>query len=95
MGLGPALPCTQFCISQPGRQFICVAQELLFEGSMLAYGPVSKEAEWIPVQGTVSDLSQVEEASARELSNMVLHDSDEGVRRLDQFGKQEWQGGCG
>ena len=49
MELGPALPSTQFYISQPGRQFVCAAWGLLFEGSMLAYDPVSNEAEWIPV----------------------------------------------
>ena len=60
---------------------------------MLAYDPVSNKAEWMPVWGTVSDLSQVEEASDRELSNMVLHDLDEGARRLDWFGKQRSESG--
>ena len=44
MEFGPALPSTQFRVSQPGRQFICVARGLLFEGSMLAYDPLSNEA---------------------------------------------------
>ena len=60
---------------------------------MLAYDPVSNEAEWIPVWATVSDLSQVKEASARELSNMVPHNSDEGARRLNWFGKQRSKSG--
>ena len=60
---------------------------------MLAYDLVSNEAEWIPVWGMVSDLSQVEEVSARELNNMVPHDSDEGARRLDWFGKQRSESG--
>ena len=80
MDLGAVLPSTQFHISQPDGQFVCVAQELLFKGSMLAYDPTSNEAEWIPVQGTASDLSEAEEASARELSNMVPHDTVEGCR---------------
>ena len=93
---GRVLPSTWFCISQPGGQFICVTQGLLFEGNMLAYDLVSNEAEWIPVWGTASDLSQVEEALARELSNMVLHNSDDGVRRFDQFGEQGSESGwCG
>ena len=50
---------------------------------MLAYDPVSNKVECIPVQGMVSDLSQAEEASTRELSNIVPHNLDEGVRRLD------------
>ena len=36
----------------------------------------------------VSNLSQAEEASAGELSNMVLHNSEEGARRLDWFREQ-------
>ena len=60
---------------------------------MLAYDLVSNEAEWIPVQGMVTDLSQAEEAPARELSNMVLHDWDEGAMRLDWFGEQRSKSG--
>ena len=41
----------------------------------------------------VSDLSQVEETSARELSNMVQYYLDDGVRRLDQFRKQRSKSG--
>ena len=64
-----------------------------FEGSMLAYHLVSNEAEWILLWGMVSDLSQAEEASARELSNMVPHNSDNGARRLDQFMEQRSKSG--
>ena len=60
---------------------------------MLAYNPLSNEAEWIPVQGMVSDLSQAEEASARGPSNMVPHDFDAGMRRLDGFGEQRSESG--
>ena len=91
--LGPVLPSMWFCVSQPDRQFVCVARGLLFEGSMLAYDPTSKEAEWIPVWGMAGDLSQPEEASTRELSNMVPHDSTEGVQRLDRFGEQRSENG--
>ena len=69
------LPTAWFCISQPTGEFVCMARGLLFEGSILASDPTSNEAEWIPVWGTAEDLSQAEEASARELSNMVLLDS--------------------
>ena len=62
---------------------------------MLAYDPTSNEAEWIPVQGMASDLSQAEEASTRELSNMVLHDTIEGAWRLDRFGEQRSKSGDG
>ena len=62
---------------------------------MLAYDLTSNEAEWIPVQGMASDLSQVEEASAKELSNMVPHDTIEGVQRLDRFREQRSKSGDG
>ena len=64
-----------------------------FQGQHAGLNPVSNKAEWIPVQGMVSDLSQAEEASARELSNMVPHDSDEGARRLDWFREQRSESG--
>ena len=62
---------------------------------MLAYDPASNEAEWIPVWSMASDLLQAEEASARELSNMVLHDTIEGMQGLDWFGEQRSEGGDG
>ena len=46
-----------------------------------------------PVRGMAGDLSQAEEASARELSNMVPHDSAEGVQRLDRFGEERSESG--
>ena len=45
----------------------------MLEGSMLAYNLSSNEAEWIPVRGTFSDLSQVEERSACTLANLIPH----------------------
>ena len=38
---------------------------------MLAYNPNSNEAEWIPVRGTSSDLSQAEERAACVLANLI------------------------
>ena len=43
--------------------------------------------------GTAEDLSQAEEASTRELSNMVLLDSANKAQRLDQFGEQRSKSG--
>ena len=81
--LGCVLPSMWFHVSQPNGDFVCMARGLLFEGNVLAYDPTSKEAEWVPMQDTAEDLSQAEEASARELSNMVPLDSAEEVQRLD------------
>ena len=83
------LPSTWFCISQPNGDFVCVARGLFFEGNILTYDPASNEMEWIPMQGTAEDLSQAEDASTRELSNMVPLDSAEEAQRLDRFGEQK------
>ena len=52
---------------------------------MLAYDPATNGAEWVPVQGTASNLSPVEEASAWELSNIVIQDPPEDAPRMDHF----------
>ena len=69
-----------------------MAWGLLFEQSMLAYNHTTNRAEWIPMWGSASDLSPVEEASAQELSNIVLHDPTEVTRRMDHFGEQRHEG---
>ena len=79
------MPPSQFCVSDPGREFICFARGLIFEGNVLAYDPSTNGAEWIPVCSTASDLSQVKEMSALALCNMVPHIPDEGAERLDRF----------
>ena len=43
--LGSALPPLWFCVSSPNGEFICIAQGLLFEGSVLAYDPTNNGAE--------------------------------------------------
>ena len=66
---------------------------LLFEGSVLAYDSATNGAEWIPIQGSASDLSLVEEASTQELSNIMLHDPTEVMWRMNHFEKQRGEGG--
>ena len=60
---------------------------------MLAYDPATNGAEWIPVWGSASSLSPVEEASARELNNIIPHDPAEVTQRMDHFGEQRGEGG--
>ena len=94
--LGPTMPPSWFCMSNQNGGFICIAWRLILEGHVLAYYPNTKEAEWIPVCGTTSDLSHVEEVSALALCNLVPHVPDEGVQRLDWFGKhRDMEGGVG
>ena len=70
-----------------------MAQGLLFEGSVLAYDPTTNGAQWIPMQGSASNLSLVEEDPAQELSNIVLHDPSEVPQRMDHFGEQKGESG--
>ena len=83
--LGSALPSLQFHVSGPNGEFICIAWGLLFEGSVLTYDPTTNGAEWVPMQGTTSNLSSVEEASTQELSNIVIQDPPEDAPRIDSF----------
>ena len=61
--LGGALLPLRFHITEPSGKFVGVAPGLLFEGNVLTYDPASNGMEWIPVQGTVNDLSPVEDSS--------------------------------
>ena len=66
-------------------EFVCFAWGLIFEGTILAYDPVSNGTEWILVRGTTQDLSRAEEMSALALYNMVMHSSDTESERLNRF----------
>ena len=44
------------------------------------------------MQGSASNLSQMEEASTQELSNIVPHDSPEVMWKMDHFGEQRGEG---
>ena len=54
---------------------------------MLTYDPTTNGAKWDPMWGTASNLSLVEEASALELSNIVIQDPLEDAPRMDCFRK--------
>ena len=47
--------------------YLCVAQALVFEGSVLAYNPTRDKAEWVPTHG----LTWAEEKSAVALVNYM------------------------
>ena len=52
---------------------------------MLTYDPATNGAEWIPMRGTISDLSPAEDTSAQELSNITIPDPHEDRWRRDCF----------
>ena len=87
MNLGSTLPPLWFCISHPNCEFICIVWGLLFEERVLAYDPTTNGAKWVPMRGTASDLSLVEEASTQESSNIVIQDPPEDASRMDHFGE--------
>ena len=72
VNLGEILPLLRFHIKTESGELICKVWGLLLEGMILAYNLVNDEPDWIPIEGCMGDLSQVEAASARELSELVL-----------------------
>ena len=67
----PVMLVMQFRVTDKEGTYLCVAQALIFEGSVLAYNPARDEAEWVPAHGVANDLSWVEERSAVVLANYV------------------------
>ena len=69
--LGPIMPATQFRVTDKVGTYLCAAQALVFEGSILTYNPTRDEAEWVPTCSITNDLSWTEEKSAVALANYV------------------------
>ena len=78
--LGPVMPVMQFRVTDKEGTYLCAAQALVFEGSILAYNPARDEAEWVPACGVSNDLSWVEERSAMALANYMPHVPQEADR---------------
>ena len=79
VGLGPVMPVTQFRVTDEAGTYLCVAQALAFEGSILAYNPARDEAEWVPVHDLANNLTWLEEKSTMVLANYVPHISQEAA----------------
>ena len=90
--LGRALPLLHFRISEPDRVHLHGTGPTV-QGNMLAYDPATNGDKWIPMQGSAGNLSPAEEASMRELSNIVPHDPSEVLQRMDCFGEQRGESG--
>ena len=71
LDLGPVMLAVQLRVMDEVGTYLCVAQALVFEGSVLAYNPTSYEAEWVPTRGFTNDLTWAEERSAVALANYV------------------------
>ena len=87
--LGPVMPATEFRVTNKEGAYLCAAQALIFEGSILAYNPTRDEVEWVPTCGITNNLSWVEERSAIALANFmprapheVAHIAELGMHHL-------------
>ena len=69
--LSPMMPVAQFWVTEEGGAYLCIAIDLVFEGSVLAFNPTRNKAEWVPVCGLANDLTWAEERSAVALANYV------------------------
>ena len=47
--LRPVMLVTQFRVTDEVGTYLCAAQALIFEGSILVYNPARDEAEWVPI----------------------------------------------
>ena len=69
--LSAVMPAMEFRVTDKKGAYLCAAQALVFEGSILAYNPARDEAEWVPACGVTNDLSWAEERSVVALANFV------------------------
>ena len=83
--LGPVMLAAQLRVADEVGSYLCTAQALVFEGSILAYNPTRDEAEWVPTRGLANDLTWAEERSAMALANYVLCVSQE-VAQIARLG---------
>ena len=83
--LRPVMPAAQLRVTDEVGTYLCEAQALVFEGSILAYNPTRDEVEWVPMCGLANNLTWAEERSTMGLANYVPHVSQE-VARITRLG---------
>ena len=77
--VGICMPVFQFNMMELDGEFVGVVRGFLFKEHLLTYDPTYNVVEWVPVHGTVGDLSPIEDSSAHKLSNITLLDKMDGV----------------
>ena len=82
----------QFRVRSELGELIYKAQDLHLEGAILVYNPVKDELDWIPIEECMNNLWQVEIASAKELSGLVLQPSEWKMCRAPQVGRGKEEG---
>ena len=83
--LRPVMLAAQLRVMDEVGTYLCVAQALVFKGSILAYNPARDEVEWVPTRGLANDLTWAEERSTVALANYVPCVSQE-VARIASLG---------
>ena len=90
--LSPMMLAAQFWVMDEGGAYLCIVRALVFEGSVLAFNPAEKEAEWVPVHGLTNELTWAEERSAVALANYVPRIPEEAaqIARLEACQIVSW-----
>ena len=83
--LGPVMPAAQLRVTDKVGTYLCAAQAIVFEGSILAYNTTRDEVKWVPTHGLTNDLTWAEEKSTVALANYVPCVSQE-VAWIMRFG---------
>ena len=78
--MGPVMPAAQFWVTDKAGNYLCMARELAFEGSILANNLTHNEVEWVLAWGLANDLTPGEERSATALTNYVLQVTREVIQ---------------
>ena len=71
MDLDVVMPAMEFRVTDKEGAYLCVAQGLIFEGSILVYNAARDEVEWVPTHRVTNDLNWVEERTVVTLENFV------------------------
>ena len=78
----------EFRVTDKEGAYLCAAQALIFEGSILAYNPARDEVEWVPACGVTNNLSWAKERSAVALANFVPRIPQEVDRIMELRGRR-------
>ena len=76
--LSAVMSAMEFRVTDEEGAYLCMAQALIFKGSILAYNPARDEVEWVPTHGATNDLSWAEERMVVALVNFVPHAPPKG-----------------
>ena len=71
LDVGARMPGFKLMLQNDKGEYPYLGRTLIFEGSMLVYGPQQDIAQWVPVRGMSATLIMPELCAANNLNNMV------------------------